>query len=92
MYIFRTEILSNYKDSNLVLQFFEFGENHPHQLNKCDGSLSIYYACKTIKEIDSYIARYGENPITYQWSYLHAKEKVRNTIKRIKAWEKLNRK
>lgn len=88
MYIFRTEVLSNYRNSNKILEFLEYGENNPHQLKKCDGSLSLYYTCKGIKSLDGRIAKYGERPKFYQCSYLYAKRIMRKTIRRIKEWEK----
>lgn len=89
MYIFRTEVLANYKDSDKVLKFIEYGEKNPHLLKKCDGSLSLYYKCKGIRSIDGRIAKRGERPEILQCSYKGAKRKIRQAVRRIKELEKL---
>lgn len=89
MYIFRTEVLANYKDSDKVLKFIEYGENNPHLLKKCDGSLFLYYKCKGIKSIDGRIAKRGERPEIWQCSYMGAKRAIRQAVRRIKELEKL---
>ncbi len=89
MYIFRTEVLANYKNSNKVLKFIEYGDENPHLLKKCDGSLSLYYKCKRIQSIDGRIAKWGERPEVWQCSYRGAKRAIRQAAHRIKELEKL---
>ena len=88
MYLFKTEVLSNYKDSDKILNFIYNAECNPHQLKRCDGSLSIYYKCKYIQEIDSMIAKYGENLKWYRGTYSYAKRLIRKTVQKIREWEK----
>lgn len=89
MYIFRTEVLANYKDSDKVLKFIEYGEKNPHLLKKCDGSLSLYYKCKGIRSIDGRIAKRGERSEIWQCSYKGAKMTIRHAVRKIKELEKL---
>lgn len=89
MYIFRTELLANYKGSDKVLQFIEYGDKNPHSLKKSDGSLSLYYKCRGIKAIDGRIAKYGEDPKIWQCSYIGAKRAIQQAVRRINGLEKM---
>lgn len=87
---FKTKTIDEYFGSQRIIQFIEYAESHKHLLGRYDGSLTLYRKCKSIRNIDSHIAKYGQHNTYYYCTYEFAKKLIRRTLKELENWEKMN--
>lgn len=76
MYLFRNAAIENHKYASLIHEFIEWGNTHPHEICRCDGTWHLYWSCRGIESGDFYISKYGER-------YGHSLVRLKRWMRRI---------
>lgn len=83
----KTRVLREYPESAAVCKFVEYYRQHPHELVRCDGTLSLYWKCGRCITMDHEIFKYGEGWCTYE----RAKRSIRHAARLIQIRERLTK-